>query len=344
MKRRLLALVAALALGIGGLYAVDGAAAFQARTYRLPSISPALALVIAAASGAYWALPALRLRLLGAVQGRSLPLSAGLLVHVVGLFSAAVTPGGAGSAPAIAAGLRRAGVPLGTAVGMAVQVTVLDLLFFVWALPLGLAYLAVSDATALTGTVIAAALVCTVAALAAATALGRYPRPIVQLLLWLARAPSLSRFRPRLTVMARGYYRSGRLFATMRWSTWASLNALGALSWLGMFTLFWALAQAVQPLAPLPTIASLTIATLVASIVPTPGGAGFVEVAVGYGIGSFAPDTDIVGPLLLWRVATFYLVFVLGPIASWLLFTDALGGRAGGARLSAPDRGVRRDA
>ena len=343
MKRRLVALLGTLALGFGGLYAVDGAAAFQARTYRLPPLSPPLGLVFVAASAAYWVLPALRLRVLGAVQGQALPLSTGLLVHLAGLFSAAVTPGGSGSAPAIAAGLRRAGLPLGTAVAMAVQVTVLDLLFFVWALPLSLAYLAVSNAPALSGDVIAVALTCTVAALAASTVLGRSPRPIVRLLLWLARRPSLSRFRQRLTAVARGYYRSSRLFVTMRWTTWCSLHALGALSWLGMFVLFWALARAVQPLEALTTIASLTIATLVAFVVPTPGGAGFIEVAVGYGVGSFVPQTDLVAPLLLWRVATFYLVFLLGPVASWLLFTDAFGWRTGGPGRASCERGVRDD-
>jgi uncharacterized protein (TIRG00374 family) len=330
MKRSLLPLLGSLALGFIGLYLVDGPAAFQARSYHLPTVSAPLALAIAAATVAYWIVPALRLQLLGTVHGHALPLTTGLLIHLAGLLSAAITPGGSGSAPAIAAGLRRAGLPLGAAVGMAVQVTVLDLVFFAWALPISLAYLLLSGATALSLDLVALALASMVVALAAAIVLGRHPRPVVRLALWLARKPMLGRFRQRLTAAARGYYRSSRHFATMRTSTWIALQALGALAWLGMFVLFWALVQAFQPLAVLATIATLTIATLVAFIVPTPGGSGFIEVAVGYGIGAQTNHADLATPLLLWRFGTFYLVFLLGPLASWRLFAGEHGRRPPG--------------
>lgn len=321
MKRGLLPILASLALGLGGLYLVAGPAAFQARTYRLPDVSLPLALVIVAAAAAYWIVPALRLGLLGTVHGKGLPLATGLLIHLAGLFSAAVTPGGAGSAPAIAAGLRRAGLPLGSAVAMAVQITVLDLVFFAWALPVSLAYLLLSGLTAVSLDLVALALTSMLAALAASVVLGRYPRAVIRLVLWLARRPAWGRFRRRLRAAARGYYRSSRLFVTMRWPTWISLQVLGAIAWLGMFVLFWALARAFQPLDALATIATVTIATLIAFIVPTPGGSGFVEVTVGYGIGAQMTDANLATPLLVWRFATFYLIFLLGPLAVLLLFT-----------------------
>ena len=343
MKRTILALLISLALGLLGLYLVAGPAAFQARTYHLPTLSLPLTLLIAAASAAYWIVPALRLRMLCEVQEHRLPLGTGLLIHAAGLFSAAITPGGSGSAPAIAAGLRRSGVPFGRGVGVAVQVTVLDLVFFAWALPLSLVYLLAIGTTTLTPDLVALALVSMVVAIGASTALGRYPRLVVRLFLWLARRRALTRFRRRLVAGARGYYRSGRLFIAMRLRTWISLQVLGALAWASMFTLFWALVRVFQPIDFLATIATLTIATLVAFIVPTPGGSGFVEVAVGYGIGVQVAHADLATPLLLWRFGTFYLVFLLGPLASWLLMAGGFGRPSPGKR-SEPHQGVPRDA
>ena len=341
MKRSLLALFASLALGLIGLYLVGGPAAFEASSYQLPEVGTPLILAMVAGSAAYWLVPALRLQLLCTVHGHGLPLAQGLLIHIAGLFSAALTPGGSGSAPAIAAGLRRAGLPLGTAVATAVQVTVLDLVFFAWALPISLAYLLSSGATVLSLDLVALALASMVLALAASIVLGRYPRPVVRLLLWLARRPRLLRFGQRFRATARGYYRGSRLFVAMRLSTWISLQALGALAWLGMFLLFWALARAFQPLEVLATIATLTIATLVAFIVPTPGGSGFIEVAVGYGIGAQLTDANLATPLLAWRFATFYLILLLGPLAAWLLFVGRRGQRPSGTSARANRREVR---
>ncbi len=336
MKRTVLALLISLGLGLLGLQLVAGPAAVQARTYRLPTRSLPLTLLIAGASAAYWIIPALRLRALSAVQGHRLPLGTGLLIHVAGLFSAAVTPGGSGSAPAIAAGLRRAGVPFGRGVGVAVQVTVLDLVFFAWALPISLAYLLCMRSSALSPELVALALLSMVVALLASTLLGRYPRLVVRLFLWLARRRTLTRFRKRLVAGARGYYRSSRLFVTMRHSTWIYLQALGALAWFGMFVLFWALLRVFQPVDFLSTIATLTIATLVAFVVPTPGGSGFIEVAVGYGIGAQLAHADLATPLLLWRFVTFYLVFLLGPLAGWLLMAGRFG-RVSSGKQSEPN-------
>jgi glycosyltransferase 2 family protein len=334
MRRAVLALLISLGLGPLGLYLVAGPAAFQLETYRLPTISLPLALLIAAAAAAYWLVPALRLQALSVVQGHGLPFGTGLLIHLVGLYGAAVTPGGSGGAPAIAAALRRAGLSLGAGVAMAVQVTVLDLVFFAWALPVSLAYLLLGGgATALSADLVALALVSMAAAIAASIVLGRCPRLAVRLLLWLASRPTLTRFRSRLTAGARAYYRSSRLFGAMPFSAWVSLQALSALGWLGMFVLCWSLVRAFQPLALLPTVASLTIVTLVAFIVPTPGGSGFIEVAVGYGLGAQSALADsVTPPLLLWRLATFYLIFLLGPLASGLLVAGRCGRVSAGKR------------
>jgi uncharacterized protein (TIRG00374 family) len=320
MKRGLLALLSALAFGLIGISLVEEPADIRTHLQNLPAVSLPLAVTICAASAIYWLIPGLRLQALAAVQGHGLPFSMGLLIHLTGMLSAAITPGGSGSAPAIVAGLRRAGLPLGAALGVSVQVMVLDLIFFVWALPLSLGYLLLTGAQGLAPDLALLTIASFVVSLLAAVLLGRQPRSMARLLLWLAHRRRLARFRKRLTATARGYYRSGRLFLAVGPLEWIYLQALSALAWTGMFLLFWALARIYQPLDVMATLATLTLANLLAMIAPTPGGSGFIEVAVNHGLNARDANAELAVPLLLWRSATFYLVFLLGPLAGLRLF------------------------
>jgi uncharacterized protein (TIRG00374 family) len=318
--------VIALSLGLGllGLYLVAGKAIFRAETYRLAHLTPALGLLALTLLIGHWLLPAYRLKVLSRAQGHSLPFLTALFLHILGVFSSAITPSGSGSAPAIAAGFQRAGVPWGQGVGIAVQIMVLDLVFFAWVLPVSLVYLLLSGFTALPLQLVVLALASGLAAVAGAVVLGRYPRLAVRAFLWLARRASLRRFRPRLYAGARDYYRSSRLFMRISWRRWFSLQALSALSWLSGFALLWLLIDPGHGLPLVPTLAVLSVATLLSYVVPTPGGAGFIEVAVGYGIAAHVSQSELAAPLLLWRLGTFYLVFLLGPLATWLVLSGGL--------------------
>jgi uncharacterized protein (TIRG00374 family) len=326
MKRKRIWSVIALSLGLGllGLYLVAGEAVFRRETYRLAHLDPALALVALGLLCGYWLLPAWRLKVLSRAQGHRLPFVTALFIHILGVFSSAVTPGGSGSAPAIATGFRRAGVPWGRGVGIAVQILVLDLVFFAWVLPVSLIYLLLIGFVTLPLQLVVLAFASGLVAVASAIVLGRYPRLAVRTFLWLARRPWLFRFRARLYAGARDYYRSGRLFMRISWRRWFSLQLLSALSWLSGFALLWLLVDLGHGLPLVPTLAILTVATLLSYVVPTPGGAGFIEVAVGYGIAAHVTQSELATPLLLWRLGTFYLVFLLGPLATWLVLSGGL--------------------
>lgn len=330
MKRWLAALLASVLLGLAGILLVNTPADIRAQLHQLPAASPPLILALAGAAAAYWIIPGLRLQVLAAVQGQRLPFSTGLLIHLTGMLSAAITPGGAGSAPAIVAGLCRAGLSLGAALGIAVQVTLLDLLFFVWAMPLSVGYLLLSRAPGLAPDLAVPVGATIVVSLVASILLSRRPRSIARLFLWLARRRTFLRFRERLTATARGYYRCGRLFLGMGRLTWIYLQALSALAWLGMFLLFWMLARMYQPLEMMTTLATLALATLLSMIAPTPGGSGFIEVAVSTGIDSQLSEAQLAAPLLLWRFGTFYLVYLVGPWAGLRLFVPRRHQRTGG--------------
>src|SRR5690606_28845142 len=85
-----------------------------------------------------YAAGAVRLRLLTALGGRPLPLGACLRAYALGLFTAAITPGSAGQAPAVALALMRDGLTGAAAWSVNVYVWVLDLAFLAYSVPLSL--------------------------------------------------------------------------------------------------------------------------------------------------------------------------------------------------------------
>jgi uncharacterized protein (TIRG00374 family) len=103
-------------------------------------------------------------------------------------------------------------------------------------------------------------------------------------------------------------------------SDWLALNLVTAAVWFSGFMLFWLLLKLYGIEADLlGTLAILSSITLVSHVVPTPGASGFVEWAVGLSIGA-NPDGHAAAALLIWRVASFYVIFLLGPPAGWLLY------------------------
>jgi glycosyltransferase 2 family protein len=316
LKRTAVALLVSLALGLAGLYLVVGEAVFRPETYRAQNASAPLVVLIVVAALAKWLSPAARVGLLCRGQGILLPYRSAVVVHLVAMFVAALAPQNTGFAPATVAALSRLGVPVGRGVGVAVQILVLDLIFFAWAVPLGVGYLVYSDALELPPGAGALAFATGCLAVAAAAALSRRPQLVVGLIFAVARWRPMARFASRLRRVARDYYRSARDFLKMPASYWLALHLATAAGWLGGFVLFWLLLKLYGVEAGLlATLATLSSITLVSHVVPTPGASGFMEAAVGLSVGGGAAAA-----LLVWRLASFYVIYLLGPPAGWLLY------------------------
>jgi glycosyltransferase 2 family protein len=320
LKRTAIALLVSLALGFAGLYLVLGEAVFRPGTYRAQNSSVPLVVLIVVALLAKWFSPAVRVGLLCRGQEIPLPYRSAVLVHLVAMFVAALAPQNTGFAPATVAALSRLGVPIGRGVGVAVQVFVLDLIFFAWAVPLSVGYLVYSDALELPPGAGALAFATGCLAMVAAAALSRRPQLVVGLIFAVARWQLMARFASRLRRVARDYYRSARDFLKMPASYWLALHLATAAGWFGGFVLFWLLLKLYGVEAGLlATLAILSSITLVSHVVPTPGASGFMEAAVGLSIGT-NPGGGAAAALLVWRLASFYVVFLLGPPAGWLLY------------------------
>ena len=333
LKRTAIALLLSLAFGFAGLYLVVGEAVFRPGTYRAQNFGVPLMVLIVVAFLAKWFSPVVRIGLLCRGQRIPLPYRSAVLVHLVAMFVAALAPQNTGFGPATVAALSRLGVPIGRGIGVAVQVVVLDLVFFAWAVPASIGYLVYSDALELPPGVKVAAIVAGCLALAAAAALSRRPQLIVGLIFALARRRFMARFASRLRRVARDYYRSARAFLKMPASYWLTLHLATAAGWLGGFLLLWLFLELYGVhTGLLATLAILSSLTLVSHFVPTPGGSGFIEAAVGLGIG--AAGGSVAAALLLWRLASFYVVYLMGPPAGWLLYHS----RPAGGPSPAPAR------
>ena len=320
LKRTVIALLLSLALGFAGLYLVVGEAVFRPETYRAQNPSVAVVVLIVVAFLAKWFSPAVRIGLL--CWGQKIPLSyrSALLVHLAAMFVAAFTPNNTGVAPATVAALSRLGVPLGRGIGVVLQIFVLDLIFFSWAVPLSLGYLIYSDTIELSPGARAAALATAASTIAIAAVLTRYPRLVVRSALTAAKWQLLRRFASQLRKAARDYYHSARAFKNMAAPAWVALNLVTAAGWFSGFILFWLLLRLYGVEAdPLATLAILSSITLVSHLVPTPGASGFMEAAVGLSTGASAGG-GAAAALLIWRLASFYVIFFVGPLASWLLY------------------------
>ena len=320
MKRLIALFLLSLGLGLAGLYLATREAVFSPAIYT-PSDPRAGLIALALASTALlWTAPVAKLMLLVNAQKLRIRPGHAFLAHVAQVFGTAMTPSGTGGGPALVMALERVGVPVGTGLGIAVQLFVLDLAALGVLIPVGLGYLIVFSPLRMPLALTILAAVAAVAALVVSVLLVRFPRPVYGLFRAVSRWRVLRRFEDRLQRVAREFYVSAVAFRDMRLSTWSGLHLANFVAWLANFTLFWAVLAIYGTQARLlDVLAVLSIITLFAFFVPTPGASGFTELLLGLSVGARGVADGIAAPVVVWRAATFYVAYLLGPLSAWLL-------------------------
>ncbi len=317
-----------IALGLGGLYLATRESLFSAAIYTPKEATPTLVAVAVLSLLALWLAPVAKLVLLADAQRQKVSWWHAFLAHAAQVFGTAVTPAGTGGAPFLVVALERVGVAPGTGLAMAVQLFVLDLTALGVLIPLGLGYLLLASPVALgTGLSIAAGLAAGLA-LAASIVLVRFPAPVVRWLHGIANWKWLRRFQRRIKLVAVDYRASAVAFRDMRLGSWLWLHVANFTAWLANFALFWALVSIYGAnVRLLDVLALLSMITLLSFFVPTPGASGVMELLLGLALGATGtPQSSVAAPVVLWRAGTFYLAFLLGPLAAWLLLWRRQGG------------------
>lgn len=326
VKRLLPFLVLSVGLGLLGLYVVTKDDLLNPATYRFVNTSPGLLILAAVALAVWWFAPTARVWILARFQGERISWLYAALAHVAQVFGVAMTPSGTGGSPAMLVVFERAKLPLGVALAIVVQVFILDLASLALMIFVGTAYLVFGSSIVLEPRFLILAGVAGAVALGVAVLLVRFPGVIYGLVRFVKRWRILARFKPQLTRIGREYLRSSRVFRELHVRQWVLIIGTNVAGWAASFVLYWALLAVYGASAEVwAIIALLSIITLFGFFVPTPGGAGFYEVTVGLATGSTAGagGSAIAGATVLWRLFTFYVIYVLGPIGGWVLFWKA---------------------
>ena len=270
----------------------------------------------------------LRVQLLARTLGYRVRLPSAVRGHILGLFSAAVTPSGSGNAPAIALMLTRDGLSGPHAWSVALYTGVVDLLFFAWGVPVALLTLKLTGRLQATwllagGVAVSALFIALwyllVFHLAAA------PRLIHRLFRW----QPLRRYRGRARRFAGTLTETLERLSSTTWLQHLYLQGLAVGLHLSVFAMFLLIAAELGLNLPaLPTLATLFLVFVLSHVVPTPGGSGFLELTLPLLLLPERPAA-VTPVVLVWRLISFYSVFLLGP---------SLGGAALAKRLG-PDVG-----
>jgi uncharacterized protein (TIRG00374 family) len=271
----------------------------------------------------WWIAAGLRVQLLAGDMGGRVTLSRATRAYLLGLFSACVTPAASGSSLAMGWYLSRY-LDARQAAGLVIYTVVLDLVFYVWALPVAFLVLdlgGVNLGVPLLGVYVAAfavffaflawMLAFRVGSLAAIT--------------WrLFSLRLLRRFRRSAFASV---VRTGRVLADFRRLSVGrqiALHGSTAILYLLHFAAFNAVTLALGlQVNHLNIIALQVLIVAMSFVAPTPGGSGYFEVALGIALTGQVPEQAKVFLIIVWRIVSYWLYFIIGPAIGGLALLRA---------------------
>jgi uncharacterized protein (TIRG00374 family) len=240
-------------------------------------------------------------------------------------FAFMTTPGGVGGYPASVYYLRRTGASASAATAVTAADQVMDVMFFVAALPLAGLSLLLTNALepgapqtliAIAFATSAAIALIAIAALLARRLLGAWFAAFLASRRWprlRSARQAASAFLATLRTDARLLYTGGPGFLS-------AIFVLTALQQLTRYGVLWlALLLLGHPVSFLLTFLLQVFVLQAATWTGVPSGAGGAELGLGATLGTWVPGPSLATALLLWRIATLYVGLIAGAIAIALL-------------------------
>lgn len=268
-----------------------------------------------------WLCGGWRTAVLTRLTGAQLSVNQGVRCHLMGTFSSVITPAGGGNALGMTWLLHHYGVALPQAVLVNVLVTVTDMSFFAWSVPLAVLWLAQRGVQLPFEHPLWWVASFAVVALSASLLLSfrlHWLTAVIRLgLHWrgLLRWRKLARWRKGVLMFLAQLEQASALFARTPRRVHIQLHALSALFWIVRFTVFNAAAVAVGLAAgQLELLAAHDIIHALAFLMPTPGASGYVEAAFGWLLSSITEPERLAATVILWRLVSYYVYFLLGPL------------------------------
>ncbi len=319
MYGSLIALGLSFSLGFLALRWFVGPALFSVETYHLNNPKPNIIAFCFITLLAHWIFPVLRFKLLCSFQNLQLTFFTSLTVHLSTIFGALTMPGNAGGTPVLIFALRRLGLPFGAGFAIVAQLILLDLAYFALLVPLSVFYAFHTELLSLPKTILSLVLALSTLFFLVGVLLSFFPQLGKQLLSYFGKQKWVQALTKRIN---QNYRQSISRFGTISIAQRFNLHLLTMLSWLTRSAFLWGLLILFDVHTLLINIlASLNIINLLSNFMPTPGGSGFVEIAIGWSLRAEEVETTLIaGPILLWRLLTYYINFLLGPLAILLLY------------------------
>lgn len=309
--RSLLASLLLSGLGLAWIVFAVGRPEDLLIVFKLPGTSAVAAIACMLATMAFGGL---RLKFVCERSGLSLTFRHAARTHILGMFSATVTPGGSGQTPAIALMLQHHGASSSAGWAAGVAIFRADAIFHAWGLPAAVAILyglgLIPSGTAWVwfGAV---ALVLTLAIAYLMQFKLHWLRPVTSSIL---RGPLL-RVRRRGLRFIDEMLDANATFAEAPFAWQLGVQGLTLGSWISLFTVLFVLAQGLSiPLTLLGAIAIQIVISAAGVVVPTPGGSGFYELAISYLLIAKGGESNVPAVVLVWRLITYYSIFLIGPM------------------------------
>ncbi|HKJ92095.1 MAG TPA: lysylphosphatidylglycerol synthase transmembrane domain-containing protein, partial [Longimicrobiales bacterium] len=246
----------------------------------------------------------LRLQLLCRRLGFELRLHHAIRAHVLGMFSATVTPGGSGNMPAIALTLQHHGERSGRAWAVGMAVFGADALFHSWTTPIALAILYQDKLYPRTPVWLALGFAALVVAAAVAYVVQFRLAWLEPLARTVLRGP-LIRWRRKGLRFIDVMLEANRLFASAPVGFYLLVQLYSLLAGIFYYSILYWLAKGLAIDVTLWGIAAaLTIINVMATFIPTPGGSGLFELGISYLLVARGGGSSVPAVVLVWCVIT----------------------------------------
>ncbi len=282
----------------------------------LVKLEPLFVVLIPVTLVAWWAVAGWRIQLIA--NSPNVTLSRSIRALLLSLYGAAVTPGATGANVALAWFLSRY-TDSRRATATAIFTLSLDMVYFAWSLPLCFIILELKHVDLGLPVIgpILGVIVVFAAVLAGGLAWGLtyQTRRLEQLVWWITGLRFLQRFRRSslrfIRETAEGIHEI-RSLPPLRQFLLHFSTALG-------FLLHFAVANMVVAglglrIDHVDLIAMQSIIIALSFAIPLPGGAGFLEVALGSSVrGAGLPDSAVTPFVIIWRLLSYYLYIFIGP-------------------------------
>lgn len=259
----------------------------------------------------------LRIQLLSIYSGENLTLWQGIKSHLLGLFSAGVTPSGTGHVPMVALSLMKSGVSKHTAWSVGFYTAVIDMFSYGWMLPVAALGLIISqpNSSLLTPKLYGIIFLVSVLLFVGFYMLVMKLKYLQRFVGWLCKHTILKRWDARITNFMQKLIERMDSLSKQSFARHCYLQLVSSTMHIVGTCILWVTLKGVGVhLVFFETVALTFLILLLSFVIPTPGGSGYAEASASLIVGHQQEMALILPAIIFWRFLTHYSNFLVGSL------------------------------